>query len=179
MISMSGQYNIEKLQNKLVGRFFFTPLSFCKDGSTTTKDTGQESMTAKIHTLQRVKRKIKANILYEQHNGNDITLCKIEVNTIRDMLLPLEFHYGRPLTMFDLEFEESESDSNITDFVSDDDSATEEVIYEPTTKKKAKRKRKRKTSNFNDDVSVETVGSEPSIVDNSNDLDDESDKEEE
>ena len=63
--------------------------------------------------------------------------------------------------------------------MSDDDSATEEVIDEPTTKKKARQKRKRKSSNFNDDVSVETVGYAPSIVDNSNDLDDESNEEEE
>ena len=40
------------------------------------------------------------------------------------MLLPLEFHYyGGPPSMFDSEFEESESDNDITNFVPDDDSA--------------------------------------------------------
>ena len=81
--------------------------------------------------------------------------------------------------MFDSEFEESESDDDITNFVPDYGSATEEVIDEPTTTKKARQKRKRKSSDFNDDVSVETVGYAPSIVDNSNDSDDESNEEEE
>ena len=58
----------------------------------------------------------------------------------------------------------------------DDDSTTEEVIDEPMTTKKARQKRKRKRSDFNDDISVETVGYAPSIVDNSDDLDDESDE---
>ena len=40
------------------------------------------------------------------------------------MLLPLEFYYGCPLMLFDSEFEESKSDEDITNFVSDDDSAT-------------------------------------------------------
>ena len=81
--------------------------------------------------------------------------------------------------MFDLEFEESESDNDITDFVPDDDSATEEVIDEPTTTKKARQTIKRKGNDFDDDVSVETVGYAPSIVDNSDDSDDESNEEEE
>ena len=82
--------------------------------------------------------------------------------------------------MFDLEFEESESDDDITDFVSDDDSTTEEVIDESTTTKKARQKRKRKSSDFYDHVSVETVvGYAPSIVDISDHSDDESKEEEE
>ena len=80
--------------------------------------------------------------------------------------------------MFDSEFEESESDDNITDFVPGDDSSTEEVINEPINTKKAMQNRKRKSSDLNDDVSVETVGYAPSIVDNSDDSDDESDEEE-
>merc|ERR1712032_194101 len=125
------------------------------------------------------QRTIKAVFLQGQHDDNDITLCKIEVNTIREMLLPLKFRCGGPPTMFDSEFEESESDDDITDFVPDDDYATEEVIDEPTTTKKARQKIKRKISDFDDDISVETVGYAPSIVDNSDDSDDESDEEEE
>merc|ERR1711971_56122 len=52
-------------------------------------------------------------------------------------------------------------------------------IDDPETKKKANWKRKRKKSDDNDDVSVESVCSEPSIVDTSDDLDDESEEEEE
>ena len=58
-ISMSAQSNIVKLQNKLVGRFVLTPLSFWKDGSTTSEDTGQEWITVKIRTLRRVKGQSK------------------------------------------------------------------------------------------------------------------------
>ena len=94
-----------------------------------------------------------------------------------EILLPLEFHYEGPTTMFDSEFEESESDNNITNFVPDYDSATKEVIYEPKTTKRARRERKRKSSDFHDDVSVETVSSAPLIVDNSDALDDESNEE--
>ena len=54
--------------------------------------------------------------------------------------------------MFDLKFEELESDNDINDFVPDEDSAIEEVIDEPTAKKKARQKRKRKSSDFNDEV---------------------------
>ena len=60
--------------------------------------------------------------------------------------------------------------------MSDDDYTTEEVIDEYTTTKKVRQNRKWKSSDFNDDLSVETVGYAPSIVDNSDDLDDESDK---
>ena len=60
------------------------------------------------------------------------------------MLAPLEFQYEGPSLMFDSEFEESESDNDITNFEPDDDSATEEMIDEPTTKKKASWKRKGK-----------------------------------
>ena len=78
MISMSAQSNIAKFQNKLVGRFVSIPLLFWKDGSATSKDTGQEWITEKIRTLRHVKRIIKANIIYDQHNSNDITRAKLK-----------------------------------------------------------------------------------------------------
>ena len=52
---MSAQSNIAKFQNELVSRFVLMPLSFWKDGSTTSEDTGQEWITMKIRTLKRVK----------------------------------------------------------------------------------------------------------------------------
>ena len=37
-------------------------------------------------------------------------MCKIEVNTIRKMLVSSEFEYQGPLDMFDSDYEQSESD---------------------------------------------------------------------
>ena len=48
--------------------------------------------------------------LFEEHNDSDKTMCKIEVNTIRKMLVSLEFEYQGPLDMFDSDYEQSESD---------------------------------------------------------------------
>ena len=36
--------------------------------------------------------------------------CKIEVNTIRKMLISSEFEYQGPLDMFDSDYEQSKSD---------------------------------------------------------------------
>lgn len=58
-ISMSAQSNTVKFHNKLDGRFVLTPLSFWKDGSTTSEDTGQEWITVNICTLRCVKGQSK------------------------------------------------------------------------------------------------------------------------
>ena len=50
------------------------------------------------------------NFLYDQYNDSDKTMCKIEVNTIRKMLVPSEFEYQGPLNMFDSDYEQLESD---------------------------------------------------------------------
>ena len=50
------------------------------------------------------------NFLYEERNDSDITMYKIEVNTIRKMLVPLEFEYQGPSEMLELDYEQSESD---------------------------------------------------------------------
>ena len=52
------------------------------------------------------------DFLYDQHNDNDSdkAMCKIKVNTIRKMLVPSEFEYQGPSNMFDLDYDQSESD---------------------------------------------------------------------
>ena len=49
------------------------------------------------------------NFLYEEHNDSDKIMYKMEVKTIREMLVPSEFEYQGPLDMFDLDYEQSES----------------------------------------------------------------------
>ena len=176
---MSSQPTIPKFQKELVGRLVSTSLSLWNNYSTTSKDTGDKRITGKILSVGCVKGKFKAEVLYDQYNDIGKLLCKVKVNTIRKMLQPLNFQYGGPSSMFDSDSEESESDNDITNFDPDDDSATEEEIDEPTTKKEAIWKRKRKRCDYNDDILVETVCSEPLIVDTSDDLDDESNEEEE
>ena len=50
------------------------------------------------------------DFLYEEHNDSDKTMCKIEANTIRKMLVSSEFEYQGPSDMFDSDYEQSESD---------------------------------------------------------------------
>ena len=50
------------------------------------------------------------NFLYDQHNDSEKTMCKIKVNTIRKILVSSEFEYQRLSDMFDLDYEQSESD---------------------------------------------------------------------
>ena len=50
------------------------------------------------------------DFLYEEYNDSDKIMCKIEVNTIKKMLVSSEFEYQGPLDMFDSDYEQSESD---------------------------------------------------------------------
>ena len=43
-------------------------------------------------------------------NDSDKMMCKIDVNTIRKLLVPSEFEYQGPLDIFDFDYEQSESD---------------------------------------------------------------------
>ena len=61
------------------------------------------------YNIQHVQQKVMLNFLYEEHNDSDKTMCKIEVNTIREMLVPSEFKYQGPSDMFDSDNEQLES----------------------------------------------------------------------
>ena len=67
-------------------------------------------ITGKIGKVQQFQQKVMLDCLFEEHNDSDKTMCKIEVNTIRKMLVSLEFEYQGPLDMFDSDYEQSESD---------------------------------------------------------------------
>ena len=45
------------------------------------------------------------DFLYHQHNYSDNIVCKIEVNTIMKVLVPLEFEYQGPMDIFNSDFD--------------------------------------------------------------------------
>ena len=82
----------------------------CCACSTTIADITVQLITGKIGKVQQVQQKIMLDFLYEERNDSDKTMYKIEVNTIRKMLVSSEFEYQSPLDMFNLDYEQSESD---------------------------------------------------------------------
>ena len=78
--------------------------------STTIVDITVQLITGKIGKVQQVQQKVILDFLYAERNDSDKTMCKIEANTIRKMLVSSEFEYQGPSDMFDSDYEQSESD---------------------------------------------------------------------
>ena len=67
-------------------------------------------ITGKIGKVQQVQQKVMLNFLYDERNDSDKMMCKIKVNTIRKILVSLEFKYQGPLDIFDSDYEQLKSD---------------------------------------------------------------------
>ena len=78
--------------------------------STTIVDITVQLITGKIGKVQQVQQKVILDFLYAERNDSDKTMCKIEANTIRKMLVSSEFEYQGPLDMFNSDYAQSESD---------------------------------------------------------------------
>ena len=78
--------------------------------SSTIVDITVQLIRGKIGKVQQVQQKVMLNFLYEECNDSDKMMWKIEVNTIRKMLVSLEFECQGPLDMFDSDYEQLESD---------------------------------------------------------------------
>ena len=59
--------------------------------STTIADITVQLITGKIDKVEQVQRKVMLNFLYDERNDSDKIMCKIEVNTITQMLVSSEF----------------------------------------------------------------------------------------